>query len=193
MKALRDFIAPPDHIRQRIELWTDVMDGKREPPMRSKPIVVDGPSQTGKSQWAAHWFGADATLTVNCQDCAEPPLKYYADHQGEFKAIIFEEANWKLVYNNKLLFQATNNSIDLGRSATNCHHYRLRCCCVPMFVLGNEFSMASSRTPPPTIMSARTSSSGPSLALFFNERGLPVCRVNAHGSGSWWRVALVSY
>ena len=76
---------------------------------------------------------------MNCQDCVEPLLRHYAENQQKYKAIIFEEANWNLVYKNKMLFQSTNNYIDLGRSATNCHHYRVRVFCVPMFILGNEF------------------------------------------------------
>ena len=137
--GLRPFVEAPEHIRDRIELWLKVSRGGCEKPTRSKPIVIDGPSQIGKSQWAAQWFGADDTLVVNCQDCVEPPLKHYSENKNKYRAIIFEEANWNLIYKNKMLFQSTNNYIDLGRSATNCHHYRVRMHCVPMFVLGNEF------------------------------------------------------
>ena len=58
-------------------------------------------------------------------------------NQHKYDAIIFEEASWQLIYFNKMLFRATNNKIDLGRSATNCYHCRLRVCCVPMFILSN--------------------------------------------------------
>ena len=58
-----------------------------------------------------------------------------------------QEANWNLIYKNKMLFQSTNNYIDLGRSATNCHHYRVRMHCFPMFVLGNEFYQGIDQNP----------------------------------------------
>ena len=74
---------------------------------------------------------------VNCQGVEEPPLKHF--RRKHYDAIIFEEADWQLVYRNKLLFQAGNKAIDLGKSATNCHHYRKRFFGVPMFILGNEF------------------------------------------------------
>ena len=92
----------------------------------------------GKSQWAQQWWGADRTLSVTCQDCVEPPLRYYAQRKRRFDALLLEEGDWRLIYNNKMLFQSTNNAIGMGRSATNCHHYRLRCHCTPMFVLLGE-------------------------------------------------------
>ena len=51
------------------------------------------------------------------------------------------------MYKNKVLFQSTNQYIDLGRSATNCHHYRLRAFGVPMFLLGNEFFAGIDQNP----------------------------------------------
>ena len=38
-----------------------------------------------------------------------------------------------------MLFQRTNNKIDMAVSATNCFSYRLRVHCVPMFILSNDF------------------------------------------------------
>ena len=137
--ALRPFKPAPKHVQARIDLWRAVMEQRVEAPTRSKPIVIDGPSQMGKSQWAQQWWGADRTLTVNCQDCVVPPLRDYAQHKHKFDALMFEEGDWRLIYNNKMLFQSTNSAIDMGRSATNCHHYRLRCHCTPMFVLSTDF------------------------------------------------------
>ena len=51
---MRPFKACPPHVEKRLQLWRRVMDGTCGKPRRSKPIVIDGPSQLGKSQWAIH-------------------------------------------------------------------------------------------------------------------------------------------
>ena len=138
-QSLRPFIAGPPHVEARIELWRRVLRDEEPRPQRSKPIVIDGPSQLGKSQWALAQFGAPRTLVVNCQDVKEPPLRHYSKNQELYDAIVLEEANWQLVHRNKMLFQSTNSAVDMASSATNCFGYRLRVHCVPMFILSNEF------------------------------------------------------
>jgi len=135
--ATRPFVAAPEHVAAAILIWQSVLAKEGAPPRRFKPVVIDGPTRCGKSAWAEGVFGAARTLMINCQDVHEPPLKHF--RKAQYDAIIFEEADWQLVYHNKLLFQAGNKAIDLGKSATNCHHYRKRLFGVAMFILGNEF------------------------------------------------------
>ncbi len=128
----------PPHVAARLELWRRVKEGLVDKPPRSKPIVIDGPSQMDKSQWALQHYG-DRTPAVNCQGVTEPPLRYYQARQSSFDAIVFEEGSWELVCHNKMLFQSTNAQVDMASSATNCHSYRVRAHCVPMFITANEF------------------------------------------------------
>ena len=138
-KDMRPFKACPPHVEARLHLWRQVVDGTCGKPRRSKPIVMDGPSQLGKSQWAIHQFGGIRTLFVNCQDVTEPPLRFYLRMQSRFDALVLEEADWQLVCTNKMIFQSTNAIVDMASSATSCFSYRLRVHCVPMFILSNEF------------------------------------------------------
>ncbi len=135
--SLRPFAVPPDHVATAVNEWRLVIAGTQPPSCRSRPVVVDGPTRTGKTQWAESIFGAERTLTVNCQNAKEPVLRHF--NRALYDAIIFEEADWRLVYENKMLFQARNNAVDMGRSATNVHHYVVRLHGVAMFVVGNAF------------------------------------------------------
>ena len=136
---MRPFKACPPHVEARVHLWRRTLDDPSQKPRRSKPIVIDGPSQLGKSQWAIHQFGGTRTLVVNCQGVTEPPLRFYARMQSHYDSLVLEEADWRLVHKNKLLFQSTNASVDMASSATSCFAYRLRAFCVPMFILSNDF------------------------------------------------------
>ena len=136
---MRPFRDCPSHVEARVHLWRRTLDNASGKPRRSKPIVIDGPSQLGKSAWAIHQFGGIRTLIVNCQGVTEPPLRFYARMQSSYDSLVLEEADWRLVYKNKMFFQSTNAFVDMASSATSCFAYRLRVFCVPMFILSNVF------------------------------------------------------
>ena len=134
---LLPFVPAPEPVAEALRIWERVRRKEGIPPKRFRPIVIGGDTRCGKSSWALSVYGAARTLQVNCQEVQEPALRHFRRRLHD--AIIFEEATWKLVYYNKMLFQAGNSAVDFGRSATNCHHFRKRFFGVPMFILGNEF------------------------------------------------------
>lgn len=104
---------------------------------RFKPLVLDGDTRLGKSSWVSSWFAPGEVLALNCQDISEPNMKEY--NRKKHKCILFEEASWELVHNNKLLFQAGPYNVTCGRSATNCMAYEVFVYMVPMVICTNDF------------------------------------------------------
>ena len=90
---------------------------------RFKPLVLDGPTRLGKSVFASQLFGSEQTLVLNCQNLTIPPLRRYAAKWHMIQAIVFEEADHRLVMSNKMLFQGSRELIELGLGPTEQHKY----------------------------------------------------------------------
>jgi hypothetical protein len=104
---------------------------------RFKVLVYDGPSRTGKSERARHWFGAETTLVVQCQGVDSPNLLQWVD--GKHICILYEEANWKLLWYNRMLMQSGPLPVHLGQSPTNQYAYTVNVFRVPMILVSNDF------------------------------------------------------
>jgi hypothetical protein len=104
---------------------------------RFKPLVLDGDTRLGKSSWVRSWFAAGEVLALNCQDITEPNVKEY--NRRKHKCIVFEEASWEIVYNNKLLFQGGPNTVTCAQSKTNCMVYDAFVYMSPMVICTNDF------------------------------------------------------
>ena len=109
------------------------MRGRR----RCKVLVYDGPSRTGKSERARHWFGVQKTLVVQCQNVQHPCLRDWLS--GSFVAILYEEANWRLMWENRMLMQSGPVPIRMGQSPTNQSSYTVNVFGVPMLLVTNDF------------------------------------------------------
>jgi len=90
---------------------------------RFKFLVLTGPSQMGKTQYAKSLFGAENTLVVPCQNVASPNLKDF--RRGVHKAILFDEVSSQLIHDNKAVFQANNDIVVLGQSPTQEYVYKV--------------------------------------------------------------------
>ena len=106
---------------------------------RFVPLVLDGETRFGKSSWAMSFFGVANTLVVNCQNITHPNLLPWKQNPFKYKAILFDEGSWALIFENKMLFQAGINSVDLGQSQTNINAYKVFVRGVPMIVTSNQF------------------------------------------------------
>ena len=91
---------------------------------RQRFLVLDGPSRTGKTQFAKSLRGAQRTLEVNCASArCEPDLRRFV--YGVHEAILFDECHVSMVLCCKKLFQAPPAMVQLASSATNCFSYQI--------------------------------------------------------------------
>jgi hypothetical protein len=106
---------------------------------RFKPLVMDGPTRFGKTTWACSFFGDENTLVVDCQGVTSPCMKEYAKCPKKYKAILFDEGSWELVFRNKMLFQAGAKPVLCGQSPTNQYCFSVLVYQVPMIICSNGF------------------------------------------------------
>ena len=93
------------------------------PRERRKFLVLDGPSRTGKTQYAMSLFGRESSLEINAADEEQPSLQHF-----DFKRhrlVLLDEASPEMVLKNRKVFQAPNALLELGQSKTNCHSYQI--------------------------------------------------------------------
>jgi hypothetical protein len=108
------------------------------PPLRRfKTLVYDGPSRTGKTERACHWWGSERSLVVNAQDCLTPNLREFLS--GRYETIIFDEGNWELLWRNRALLQASARPVCLSQSQCNESAYSVQVFGIPMVVTSNDF------------------------------------------------------
>jgi hypothetical protein len=112
---------------------------------RTKPLVLNGPTRFGKSVFAEGLFGSAHTLVLNCQGLTCPPMRRYAENWQNIKAIVFEEADYRLVMHNKLLFQGSRKLIDLGLSPTEQHVFSILVYFKAMILTSNAFMEGASQ------------------------------------------------
>ena len=125
---------------QFVQCWLESYQAKNaEGQTRRMPLVMEGPTRTGKTVRAKGFWGAAETLVLNCQGQEQPPMMEFAKSPTKYKCIVFDEADWKLVFKNKALFQAGNDPITLGQSRCNTNAYDVYVYAVPMIVCSNNF------------------------------------------------------
>jgi hypothetical protein len=110
---------------------------KSAPLRRYKVLVYDGPSRTGKSERARHWFGNERTLVLQCQGIVQPCLLEWLE--GKRCAILYEEATWELLWHNRLLMQSGPQMVQMGQSPTNQSMYCVNVFRCPMMLVSNNF------------------------------------------------------
>jgi hypothetical protein len=136
-KHMRPFMSIPGIVMQWKQQYNACSVQTKE--FRFMPLVLDGETRFGKSSWAMSFFGVANTLVVNCQNITHPNLLPWKQNPFKYKAILFDEGSWPLIFENKMLFQAGINSVDLGQSQTNINAYKVFVRGVPMIVTSNQF------------------------------------------------------
>ena len=134
----KPFVAWPKEVCAFMEQFKMADDKKML--RRFKPLVIIGPTQVGKSAFIKSLFGAEWTYVVNCQNMVgEPYLKDWVENEDLFKTILFDEGQWELIKDNKMLFQGTENVLNLGMSKTGREAYPALLYAVPMMICSNTF------------------------------------------------------
>jgi hypothetical protein len=105
---------------------------------RYKFLVYEGPSQLGKTERAAHWFGTLQTLVVNAQNTTTPSLRQL--HAGtNYKAIVYDEGDWRLPAAQRALFQSPPRPVTMAQSNCNEATYDCSVFATPMIICSNGF------------------------------------------------------
>ena len=90
---------------------------------RYKFLVLDGPSQAGKSEYARSLASPGCAFFVDCGKASEPDLRSFVPLTHE--VIVMDEATPAFVVANKRVFQAPADWVRLGQSPTNAYSYRV--------------------------------------------------------------------
>ena len=92
---------------------------------RFNTLVLRGPTQLGKTSYAESIFGETATLTVQCQGLGKdlPSLREFC--RDTHKCIVFDEVDVEQIVNNKALFQAGKNVLELSQSKCGGFRYSM--------------------------------------------------------------------
>ncbi len=91
-------------------------------PRRFKFLVLNGPSQCGKTVFAQRLFGWQHTLMVDCQGTSTPSIRAF--NRSIHKAIVYDELSDAGILQNKKLFQSGVDVNELGQSVCNMHAYK---------------------------------------------------------------------
>ena len=119
------------------DVWLVEQDSVRD---RQRFLVLDGPSRTGKTQFALQLRGACRTIEVNCAACLrEPDLRAY--EFGKHMAVVFDEAHCSMVIACKRLFQAPAALVQMAASNTNCFGYSVCLHGVLLVVCSNKWRL----------------------------------------------------
>ena len=109
------------------------------PLKRRKFLVLDGPSNLGKSDYAKSLSAPSRTLDVNCASCdSEPPLRSY--NPVDKDAILLDEASASLIVRNKKLMQGPAEPVELGSTQSNMYTYFVYVCKKKLIVSSNKWA-----------------------------------------------------
>jgi uncharacterized membrane-anchored protein len=108
-----------------------------QPQWRYPFLVLDGPSQTGKSIFARSQSPGQKCLFVDCSGASVPDLSGYDASRHEL--IVYDEASAELVLRHKKLFQSAPEVVVIGGSSTNCYARRVVVYRKKMIVCSNRW------------------------------------------------------
>lgn len=124
------------------------IDVSKPPAHRSKPLVLIGDSESGKSKKAASLFGATNTLQVNCQGMAPSLPSIREFDRTKHLAILWDEIEPAQVLNNKMVFQSGLEMVSLQQSACNGFAYQKWLYRIPMILCSNKFHIEGTAEKP---------------------------------------------
>ena len=110
----------PFKVLPQVVAWTHEFSKLRA---RYKFLVLDGPSQAGKSEYARSLAKPGCAFFVDCGNASEPDLRGFVPLKHEL--IVMDEASPAFVLANRRVFQAPADWVRLGQSPTNVHSYRV--------------------------------------------------------------------
>lgn len=106
---------------------------------RFETLLLKGETRLGKTSFAENIFGEDATLTVQCQGLGTdlPSLRDF--DRDVHRCIVFDEVSSEQVINNKALFQAGKNFLELAQSKCGGFRYSMWPYQVALICCSNAF------------------------------------------------------
>lgn len=139
MRALVVSLIPlkPSRVVPEVLNWMQSFQEQWGKSTRFPFLVLDGPSQFGKTMFAKSLFGPERTLVLSCQGVAQPNVKGF--DRGKHAAIVMDEADHLMVFNNKQLFQSGLDAIMLAQSTCQGHAYSVWLYAVPIIVSTNDW------------------------------------------------------
>ena len=108
-------------------------------------LVLDGPSRTGKTQFAKSLAPLDEVYEVNMACAPEADLRTY--DPLVHTVIVYDECSPEQVIRQKKPFQAGASSVLLGASGTNCHAYHVWVHRKKMVICSNVWAWNLQRLP----------------------------------------------
>ena len=103
------------HTYEQICSW--LAQAQRPFQRRKRFLVLDGPSQLGKTEFVRGLFPLGSVLELNCASCGTSPNLRDFD-EDVHKCILFDEGTVAMVLKNRKLFQCPAVLVDLGHSPT---------------------------------------------------------------------------
>jgi hypothetical protein len=130
-EKLRKTMRPQREIPQ-VVAWCHTFDHVAD---RYKSLVLDGPSQCGKTRYARSLVpDGREVFEVSCASGTLPSLREF--DWNRHGLILFEECTPEIMARERKLFQCPNIAVQMGASSTNCfmyeifvHRVRLVCTC----------------------------------------------------------------
>ena len=116
---IRDKQMPFRKIRE-VEEWLQHYDDIQD---RYKFLVLDGPSQMGKTRFAASLTSVEKFFYLDCSSCIMPDMRSFNRRHHEL--VLFDEIKATTVLSVKKLFQSSIDVVSLGSSQTNMNLYRI--------------------------------------------------------------------
>ena len=122
-----------------VEEWKEQYHEDRR---RYKFLILDGPSCTGKSRYAAA-LASDATrfLNVDCSLSTEPDLRNF--RRGLHNVVCWEGATPEMVLRVRKLAQASVDEVVLGQCCTSMSSYKLWFHRIKLVICSNEWGRLS--------------------------------------------------
>ena len=124
----------PFRVIPEVQRWLRSFDTIRD---RYRFLVLDGPSQVGKTRYVGSLTSVDAFLNVDCAGAVTPDLRSF--RRSRHKLVLYDEAGPELVIHCKKLFQSSVDLVRLGSSATNMYCYTVWMHRVKQVVCSNKW------------------------------------------------------
>ena len=118
-----------------VEEWLQQYDDIQD---RYKFLVLDGPSQMGKTRFAASLTSVEKFFYLDCSSCIMPDMRSF--NRRHHQVVLFDEIKATTVVSVKKLFQSSIDVVSLGSSQTNMNLYRIWCHRTKMICASNRWA-----------------------------------------------------
>jgi hypothetical protein len=117
-----------------VEEWLQHYDDIKD---RYKFLVLDGPSQMGKTRFAASLTSVEKFYYLDCSTCIMPDMRSF--NRRHHEVVLFDEIKATTVVSVKKLVQSSIDVVSLGSSQTNMNLYRIWCHRTKMICASNRW------------------------------------------------------